>query len=53
MTILVQFTLSHTENKTAEIGEFFNEILPDTRTFNGNLSAELIKKIWQKMLGFM
>ncbi|WP_368085390.1 putative quinol monooxygenase [Vibrio splendidus] len=44
MTILVQFTLSHTEDKTAEIGAFFNEILPDTRTFNGNLSAELYQK---------
>ncbi|WP_083717795.1 putative quinol monooxygenase [Vibrio lentus] len=44
MTILVQFTLSHTEDKTAEIVEFFNEILPDTCTFNGNLSAELYQK---------
>ncbi|MBY7729259.1 antibiotic biosynthesis monooxygenase [Vibrio splendidus] len=44
MTILVQFTLSHTEEKAAEIVEFFNEILPDTRTFNGNLSAELYQK---------
>ncbi len=44
MTILVQFTLSHPEDKTAEIVEFFNEILPDTRTFNGNLSAELYQK---------
>lgn len=44
MTILVQFTLSHTEDHTVEIVEFFNEILPDTRTFNGNLSAELYQK---------
>lgn len=52
MTILVQFTLSHTEDKTAEIVEFFNEILPDTCTFNGNLSAELYQKICLKIPWF-
>ncbi|MGF1789408.1 antibiotic biosynthesis monooxygenase [Photobacterium profundum] len=44
MTILVQFTLRHTSENTAEIIRFFNEILPDTRTFDGNISAELYKK---------
>lgn len=44
MTILVQFTLSHVSENTANIIQFFNDILPDTRTFDGNISADLYRK---------
>lgn len=44
MTILVQFTLNHTAENTDKIIRFFAEILPDTRTFAGNISAELFKQ---------
>ncbi|MBZ6068512.1 putative quinol monooxygenase [Aeromonas schubertii] len=44
MTILVTFELSHTEEQTPQIKDFFCEILPDTRSFEGNLSAQLFEK---------
>lgn len=43
MTILVKFTFKHTAENTTKITQFFNEILPDTRTFDGNVSAQLYK----------
>lgn len=45
MSILVQFKLSHSPENTQAIKDFFTEILPDTRTFEGNVSAHLYEKI--------
>ncbi|EEX33491.1 MULTISPECIES: antibiotic biosynthesis monooxygenase family protein [Vibrio] len=45
MSILVQFKLSHSSENTQVIKDFFTEILPDTRTFEGNISAHLFEKV--------
>ncbi|MCG9595776.1 antibiotic biosynthesis monooxygenase [Vibrio sp. Isolate25] len=45
MSILVQFKLNHSLKNTQSIKDFFTAILPDTRTFAGNLSAHLYEKV--------
>jgi len=43
MSILVQFQLSHAPENNQVIKDFFTEILPDTRSFEGNISAHLFQ----------
>ncbi|MDC5704987.1 antibiotic biosynthesis monooxygenase [Vibrio europaeus] len=43
MSILVQFQFNYAYENSQLIKDFFTEILPDTRTFDGNISAHLFQ----------
>ncbi|KLN63558.1 MULTISPECIES: putative quinol monooxygenase [Vibrio] len=43
MSILVQFQLNHAPENNQLVKDFFTEILPDTRSFEGNISAHLFQ----------